>query len=290
MKIISKYKDFYDFIVQDHDAELTYVRHGKLVNEYLDDLFRTKTNSIPFYSKYYGYQDTYIGRRNNGEMIFDNFVFGIYPFVFSQPIIRIYYKHKASGNIENFFVILGRELVDKILDSNESISQSAIDFDLKEIAQLEYDKLVNKHLCDYVKVHFAKYNKLADIQKSLKMHVWKVDCPDIFYKIESPVFVKYNYDLIVNGAYWDNWLNKPRIGKSKDTYYIADISFQKLNYNILKYWYNDLFDLNTYINIENFLWSIKQEPEAKPDNKTKIMAHGFDLKTSFRKCKNITNK
>ena len=58
MKIISKYKDFYDFIAQDHDAELTYVRHGKLVNEYLDDLFRTKTNSIPFYSKYYGYQDT----------------------------------------------------------------------------------------------------------------------------------------------------------------------------------------------------------------------------------------
>jgi hypothetical protein len=53
--------------------------------------------------------------------------------------------------------------------------------------------------------------------------------------------------------------------------------------NILKYYYNDLADLNTYINIENFLWSIKQEPAATPDNKTKIQAHGFDLKTSFRK-------
>ena len=42
-------------------------------------------------------------------------------------------------------------------------------------------------------------------------------------------------------------------------------------------------DLNTYINIENFLWSVKQEPISNPDNNTKILAHGFDLKTSFRK-------
>ena len=47
--------------------------------------------------------------------------------------------------------------------------------------------------------------------------------------------------------------------------------------------YNDLADLNTYINIENFLWSVKQEPIVNPDNKTKIISHGFDLKTSFRK-------
>ena len=66
-------------------------------------------------------------------------------------------------------------------------------------------------------------------------------------------------------------------------HYITNISFQKLQENILKYWYDELNDLNTYTNIENFLWSIKQEPEAKPDNKTKILAHGFDLKTSFRK-------
>ena len=283
MKIISKYKDFYDFIVQDHDADLNYVRNIGLVNEYLDDLFRTEGNSIPYYSKYYGYQDTYRSRRDNGELTFDNFIFGIYPFVFSQPILRIYYKYRVNNNVENFFIILGRELVDKVLDSSIIVSQSAIDLELKKIAQLEFDKRANDHICDYAKVHFAPHNKLADIQKSLKMHVWKVDCPDIFYKIESPVFIKYNYDLLVNGAYWDNWPAEPRIGKLKDTHYVTDISFQKLNYNILKYWYNDLFDLNTYINIENFLWSIKQEPEAKPDNKTKILAHGFDLKTSFRK-------
>ena len=38
-----------------------------------------------------------------------------------------------------------------------------------------------------------------------------------------------------------------------------------------------------YNDIENFLWAIKQEPIAEPNNETKIINHGFDLKTSFRK-------
>jgi len=283
MKIISKYKDFYDFITQDHDADLTYVRHIGLVNDYLDDLFRREGNSIPYFSKYYGYQDTYSHRRQNGELSFDNFIFGIYPFVFSQPILRIYYKYKASGTVESTFIILGRDLVDKLLDSSTIVSKAALENELIPLAQKEFDTKLDRGICDYAKVSFSINNKLENIKKSLKMHTWKVDCPDIFYKMESPIFVKYNYDLLVNGAYWDNWPEEPKIGKLKDTHYVTGISFQKLNYNILKYWYNDLFDLNTYINIENFLWSIKQEPEAKPDNKTKILAHGFDLKTSFRK-------
>ena len=39
MKIISKYKDFYDFIVQDHDADLTYIRQIGIVTENFDNLF-----------------------------------------------------------------------------------------------------------------------------------------------------------------------------------------------------------------------------------------------------------
>lgn len=283
MKIISKYKDFYDFIVQDHDADLNYVRSIGIVNTYFDDLFRKDGNSIPYYSKYYGYQDTNSYRRQNGELSFDNFIFGIYPFVFSQPVLRIYYKYKVSGTVENIFVILGRELVDKLLDSSTIVAKAAYEMELLPLAQKEFDTKLDKGICEYAKVSFPKYNKLENIQKSLRSHVWKVDCPEIFYKVESPVFIKYNYELLVNGAYWENWPEEAKIGNSDNTHYVTDISFQKLNYNILKYWYNDLFDLNTYINIENFLWSIKQEPEAKPDNKTKILAHGFDLKTSFRK-------
>ena len=42
---------------------------------------------------------------------------------------------------------------------------------------------------------------------------------------------------------------------------------------------------NIYIDIENFLWENKQEPISNPDNNTRILAAGFDLKTSFRNVK-----
>jgi hypothetical protein len=53
--------------------------------------------------------------------------------------------------------------------------------------------------------------------------------------------------------------------------------------NWLKYIKDDLDKRDVYTDIENYLWSMKQEPISEPDNKTKIVSHGFDLKTSFRK-------
>lgn len=280
MKIVSKYKDFYDFIVQDHDADLIYVRNIGLANIYLDDLFKRDNNYLPYYSKYYGYNDPYSKYYKHGSLGFGNFVFGIYPFVFSQPVLRIYYKYRASNSTESLFHILGKDLTDKILDSSVIVSKSAIEYELIPLAQKLLNEKVSTGLCGPVKVGF---DERIDVKNYLRKFVWKVDCHEIFYKLESPIFVKYEYDLFVNGAYQDAWPENAKVGTEKTTHYVTDISFQKLNYNILKYWYNELFDINTYINIENFLWSIKQEPEAKPDNKTKILAHGFDLKTSFRK-------
>lgn len=279
MKIISKYKDFYDYIVQDHNADLNYVRHIGLINEYHDDLFKRTGNSIHYYSSYYGYQDYSYSKRRNGEFTFDSFIFGIYPFVYSQPIVRIYYRNHTG--VYDKFIILGHDLVNKLLDDSKIVSTAAYENELIPLIQEEFDKLVKQKVCEPATIFY--YGKTFN--NSLESHVWKVDCSDIFYKIEAPVFIKYYYDLFVNGAYWENWPETPVIGDDDHTHYVTNISFQKLNYNILKYWYNDLFDLNTYINIENFLWSIKQEPIANPDNKTKIIAHGFDLKTSFRKDK-----
>lgn len=53
--------------------------------------------------------------------------------------------------------------------------------------------------------------------------------------------------------------------------------------NWLKYIKDDLDKRDVYTDIENYLWGMKQEPISEPDNKTKIVSHGFDLKTSFRK-------
>ena len=86
--------------------------------------------------------------------------------------------------------------------------------------------------------------------------------------------------IIDDSAYYNL---KDYKGKEKDKYWIGNCSFEKLGKNILKIWMEELMSVNTYNNIENFLWSIKQEPISEPDNKTKIVNHGFDLKTSFRK-------
>ena len=51
----------------------------------------------------------------------------------------------------------------------------------------------------------------------------------------------------------------------------------------IKYIKDDLDKRDVYTDIENYLWSMKQEPISEPGNDTKIISHGFDLKTSFRK-------
>ena len=274
MKIVSKYKDFYDYLVQDNDADLTYVRNINIVNEYYDDLFKNKENYTPYYSVHYGYTKYRENRyRELGELFFSNYIFGIYPYIYSQPTLCIAYNNLAWGGVEVIQIILSKTIVNDILNNGN--------FDnLIKLAQAEFNKLVDKRICNSAKVHFANINTNKDLVKTLKSYVWKIECKEIFYKIESPVFVKYYPELFENSAYWEfiyNW-------KSKEIkHYITNICFNKLDENILKYWYDELNEINTYNNIENFLWSIKQEPIANPDNKTKIVAHGFDLKTSFRK-------
>ena len=66
-------------------------------------------------------------------------------------------------------------------------------------------------------------------------------------------------------------------------YGIKNPIFNDFEINVLKYIKEDLDKRPIYNDIENFLWSVKQEPISEPDNKTKIINHGFDLKTSFRK-------
>lgn len=272
MKIISKYKDFYDYLVQDYDSDLVYIRNAKAIDKNYNRLFNVKDYNILNYS------DSFFVKYNhyNGELTFYNFIFGIYPYVYSQPVLRVYYTTKYNA-LQYFHIVLGHDLVDKIL--NDEYIDEAVK-ELENLAQTEFNKLVNKGLADYTKVSFFNKNTLGSINHSLSRRVWKQECKEIFRKIGSPVFVNYDKDLFYDGVYKTF---EHLFEGTNTTFYIADVSLSKLNYNILKYWYNDLYDINTYNNIENFLWSIKQEPESKPDNRTKILSHGFDLKTSFRK-------
>ena len=98
---------------------------------------------------------------------------------------------------------------------------------------------------------------------------WKDE--DLFRQIETPVFLFHHH-----GAYENHHF------KSYD-YIIKNIIFTEQPTNWLKYIKDDLDKRDVYTDIENYLWSMKQEPISEPDNETKIISHGFDLKTSFRK-------
>jgi hypothetical protein len=96
------------------------------------------------------------------------------------------------------------------------------------------------------------------------------------------VFIQNKSDIIDFSIFYENNFNYHDFFKAK---FIGNVTFTKLGTDIIRYWIDELMDINTYNNIENFLWSIKQEPIANPDNKTKIISHGFDLKESFRNIK-----
>ena len=217
--------------------------------------------------------------KDHGKISLSGFVFGIYPYVYSQPIVKVSWKSLAGNIVETIYVVLSKDIADGILNKDKDSLDK-----LMSLCQNEINVLGDKGRCAPVKVWYNKWETEDSIRQALKRYVWKVECKDIFNRLNAPTFVKYEDILFTGGVYGETIWNYGReISHEKHIHYITNVSFQKLNYNILKYWYDELNKINTYINIENFLWSVKQEPESIPDNKTKIISHGFDIKTSFRK-------
>ena len=104
-------------------------------------------------------------------------------------------------------------------------------------------------------------SKYFSFINGIKESSWKDE--EIFRHIETPVFLCY-FNMISG-----------RI--------IKNVIFNEQPTNWLKYIKDDLDKRDVYTDIENYLWSMKQDPIPEPDNETKIISHGFDLKTSFRK-------
>jgi hypothetical protein len=117
----------------------------------------------------------------------------------------------------------------------------------------------------------------------------KFECKEIFHTCDVPTFI-----LFV-GGWTKNWNHKDSTIQNilSHTFDLHQIHCGMIlnpvfneckRVNII---YSILDDLtvnrSVYNDIENFLWANKQEPIFEPDNKTKIINHGFDLKTSFRK-------
>lgn len=287
MKIISKFKDFYDYLAQDYDADIVYSRIPRwtgdlrLRNLYMANsswLKNIDNNKLLHVESQTRWSNTKIGSIEPSGIIF-----GVYPFVYSTPILKLFGRDDDGEDAWKYpyAVYLGSNFIETL--KNEQ--------DLKSRC-----KIISKFAEDIVKAHNKQCNywwekldetleyKLENYYKDKVLdyligYSRKIECPKIFETLRSPVFIEEN-DLI-------DFYHSPFPEKSKDKktikQYLVDLSFNALDPAIIKYWYNDLCDLNTYNYIENFLWSIKQEPQSQQTNKEKILSHGFDLKTSFRK-------
>lgn len=280
MKIISKYKDFYDYLWIDGDPDIIYVRKEKPCFNVLDDsIFRCN------YEKHLGTgMKSYAWVSNAGHITLCGFTFGIFPYVYTVPAISI-----SLDSLSYYFKILSNADVKAI-------------FELKEMnKQKEYvTNILNE---------FFKGNENAPHQYSwsyfwrnsmtteLNRYIWKDENQDLFFNLGAPVFCVYVNELFYGTAYEEAASIKPtKENKDKIAFIkgarmrgdnavtlMTNVCFNKLNFPITKFWFDELNSVNTYSNIESFLLTSKLDPEPKITNEGKIIAHGFDLKTSFRK-------
>lgn len=270
MKIISKYKDFYDYLAQDHDADIVYNRKPKFISERILNKFMDRRGkfSDPVYYPY---------NKNEHNIQISYIYFGVYPYIYMAPYIKVKtspYDRMSYLSQFNTQTYNHSHWIDEyryVFLNKDNIDSFKTNKDLVKFAQ----KYTSLHLKEQ-DINF-RHNEPSNYIK--KNYVGKIECKDVFKYIECPVFCEYD-SYILDTVIYIHELDKI---KTFDLKYIGNCCFNKLNKDILKYWINELINLNTYINIENFLWSIKQEPISNPDNKTKILSHGFDLKTSFRK-------
>lgn len=266
MKIISKYKDFYDsygFILGKPDDSITYVR----TTENIDDDHKQYKSIIKKIQDYghlhfhmYGFKENYVAW-------LESIVCGIYPYIYICP----------------FYVIMHR------LNNGRTF----LPIDLKPISISEefvHDKNKREYIYNKVQTKFDEYcdkNKIREnihIEKIIdykyswykpsfmfETQSWKIEKPDIFRQLNVPVFMYVNKNDDIA-----KYVN--------DCGLILNPIFVKQNFDVFGSNKNRVInEQNVYIDIENFLWETKKESESTPDNKTKIINAGFDLKTSFRK-------
>ncbi len=285
MKIISKFKDFYDYLAQDYDADIVYSRFPKWVGDLrLRKLYMSSTCHWKYVD-----QNKLVGNSSTigwssvglGDIDCDSIVFGIYPFVYSTPILKVYGRKIDETWKYPFVIYIKKSFIEELENELDikSINEKISKLVTETVEDFNKSASFLDKLCEDVNYFPKSYYKKTSILNPIKGYCRKVECQEIFKNLKSPVFIEEN-ELI--DFYHSPFPNKEK-GKEKIKQYLVDLSFNALDPAIIKYWYNDLCDLNTYNYIENFLWSIKQEPQSEQTNNEKILSHGFDLKTSFRK-------
>jgi hypothetical protein len=280
MKIISKYnkKDFYDYLGFQYDTsdDIVYLREtrGLFTNKpedynIINKCYKLIENKIPNYSHNVSFNHF---KYHKYSCIISHVIVGIYPYVYVVPIVELRIPDEFNKNV--FKTVFIETLPYECYDNEDKI--------------LDYVNLRTGISQDNIYIFHKPNGKEFKNTRTYYMINTKFECQEIFHICNAPTFI-----LFV-GGWLKNWYNTDSIQSiiSNSFDLIANHCGMILNpifneckrVNII---YSILDDLtvnrSVYNDIENFLWANKQEPISELDNKTKIINHGFDLKTSFRK-------
>lgn len=286
MKIISKYKDFYDYLYSDYDDSVAYVRKEKAVLCTFGEFINKESHQ----SIGRGFTKSYTCRNYVSSIDLVGYTFGIYPYVYTVPALA----WSDSLFSPTYVKMLSKEEVDEMLKFAKEGKGSKYVVSLFANFMKQQYSISEKNL-SCLKANF-EFEKHSLLKRYVENYSWKAENHKIFRMLNSPVFV-FNYPELIGESY--SYLERIYSSKVDESNFGAirlikgckvverataftDICFTKLTANILKYWFDELNNVNTYGYIEDFLLSSKIEPAAPLSDKQKILSHGFDLKTSFR--------
>lgn len=266
MRIISKYKDFYDsfgYILGKPDESITYVRTPIQIDKD-DKRYKSIINKINDYARLYfhtyGFKEDYVAW-------LESIVCGFYPYIYICPFYVIMHKLNSGRTYEPVDI-------NPIPVAEEYVHDKNSWNKIYNKVQNKFDDYCKKygireklHIEEIYERNYQWYIPKYDFEKQS----WKIENPDIFRKLEAPTFMYANESDDIS-HYLDG-----NSGLTLNPIFVKQ-KFDVLGSNRSKI----TNEQNVYIDIENFLWETKKEPESIPDNKTKIINAGFDLKTSFR--------
>lgn len=281
MKIIDNRKDFYDFSagMYDTDERVVYVRktvdyskRNTDENLLIENVKDRLKNRIPEYIHKHGTKYT------RDQIYIEHLILGIYPNVYIVPFIVI--TEYDETRYERYRVTHTIPMPFDIYDNDEEI----ISF-----VKNKYPELERKTFKLNTPVSLRK-SIFASKKTFVKNKEFIFEDIELFTNIiNAPAFI---YMTDFGGSQWDssavrNLIVYKRNNTHTNHNYYTDLVvnpvFTDYDSKILKPIRTILDNTPIYNDIENFLWMTKQEPISEPDNKTKIINHGFDLKTSFRK-------
>lgn len=256
MKIIDKIQDFYEYdayMYGEPDKSIIWDRNTHIYNFRYDfsEMMQQKIESIV--NKFIYKDESLNGYPNykNDAVLFTQSLVGIYPYVYLCMNFGTYALKCGTHLTNKLYTITESEFKDRVF-LTELIT---VTIDNKKAYLPGYLRMQN------IDKEFSNYSFYGNVFYKEYNDSWIQECPELFKLLDTPTFeIRFTGNKIIE--------------ITKDAIIINTL--------LLKQYSREDLDQNIYSNIEQFIVNKNIEEIKEPDNKTKIVNAGFDLKTSFR--------